>query len=769
MQPGLPGDDARLEELKSAIEGLRRQVTALEERLHALEGGRAKAGVREVGAVGTAFPPPLPAKGPPPLPRVPPPVPPPVQPVVLAGDGSRVGAFVQGRVAEVQEPVRAGSRPDALETAIGLKWAAWIGGLVVVLGVLFFIKYAWDQGWVSLTPTMRVMAAFATGAVMIGVGQWRLRVMRVLGAALIGGGLAIVMGAILAGHAYFVPPVIPREVAFVGVLVAGVAGVAMALQARAISLALIALVGIYIAPGVLASGRDSSVALMAYLAVVAGMALGVAYFKRRWHAVRWLALAGTWVWVYAWMFAAYMKDHPVLAPVAVAGFLGAFLMEAAASIHRSMRPVEETEAGVAESPNTVLLEGSLAGLSMLLTALAFGAVALAFYRLKMDGLWVAALGLAGIHGLLVFATPSRVFSVASAVLSVAALAVAVPLYFDGPATTITYAIMGGAAAAFATLTNRRTAWAFSLGLLLLTFLRLITFDALNRHLNDTWFVAGGQEISRWSVLAAGMAVFALALALTARLRTVQREEGAVRTGAAWVEIPAAVLGTLIFALAATATFTSGSVLTTALGVWLLGVALLAAGLRSRLYTGLSAGLAVVLLSKWVVADNLLMGATGRMLAEWEAMLPVVNLSVLDAALVICALALLPLREEFRPIRRWAVAVILFAAANFEAVRTVDYVVAGMDAATVDPWILKNVVLSVLWSVVGFACVGVGFRRDAAAIRWTGLVLLGVTTLKVLLVDMSGVETVLRVLAFIVVGVLLLGVSFLYHRFAGGRR
>src|SRR5688572_20394097 len=37
--------------------------------------------------------------------------------------------------------------PDgpSLESLIGKNWTSWVGAIVVVLGVLFFLKYAWDQ------------------------------------------------------------------------------------------------------------------------------------------------------------------------------------------------------------------------------------------------------------------------------------------------------------------------------------------------------------------------------------------------------------------------------------------------------------------------------------------------------------------------------------------------------------------------------------------------------------------------------------------------
>jgi uncharacterized membrane protein len=50
------------------------------------------------------------------------------------------------------------------------------------------------------------------------------------------------------------------------------------------------------------------------------------------------------------------------------------------------------------------------------------------------------------------------------------------------------------------------------------------------------------------------------------------------------------------------------------------------------------------------------------------------------------------------------------------------------------------------------------------VRIVALLLFGATVLKVFLVDMANVETAYRILSFVVLGLLLIGASYLYHRF-----
>lgn len=72
-------------------------------------------------------------------------------------------------------------------------------------------------------------------------------------------------------------------------------------------------------------------------------------------------------------------------------------------------------------------------------------------------------------------------------------------------------------------------------------------------------------------------------------------------------------------------------------------------------------------------------------------------------------------------------------------------------------------LSALWSVVGLAALGLGLRRSISAIRSGALALLLVTVAKVFLYDLSTLNSVYRVISFLVLGVLLLSGAFLYQR------
>jgi uncharacterized membrane protein len=72
-------------------------------------------------------------------------------------------------------------------------------------------------------------------------------------------------------------------------------------------------------------------------------------------------------------------------------------------------------------------------------------------------------------------------------------------------------------------------------------------------------------------------------------------------------------------------------------------------------------------------------------------------------------------------------------------------------------------LTIVWSVSAAVLVGVGFWRRVRGLRFAGLGLFAVVAAKLLLVDTAQVEGGYRVASLMVVGALMIGASYLYHR------
>jgi uncharacterized membrane protein len=73
-------------------------------------------------------------------------------------------------------------------------------------------------------------------------------------------------------------------------------------------------------------------------------------------------------------------------------------------------------------------------------------------------------------------------------------------------------------------------------------------------------------------------------------------------------------------------------------------------------------------------------------------------------------------------------------------------------------------VSVLWAVFSVFLMLKGFRDNSAAVRRTALGLFSLTLLKVFSVDMSNISTPYRIVSFIILGLMLVGTSYLYYKF-----
>ena len=76
---------------------------------------------------------------------------------------------------------------------------------------------------------------------------------------------------------------------------------------------------------------------------------------------------------------------------------------------------------------------------------------------------------------------------------------------------------------------------------------------------------------------------------------------------------------------------------------------------------------------------------------------------------------------------------------------------------------RDFTYSALWMAYGAMLMVVGFLRRSAFVRWQALILIAATVVKVFVYDLSQLDRGYRIVSFIVLGVLLLAISFVYQR------
>ncbi|MCU1286770.1 MAG: rane protein [Acidobacteriales bacterium] len=85
----------------------------------------------------------------------------------------------------------------------------------------------------------------------------------------------------------------------------------------------------------------------------------------------------------------------------------------------------------------------------------------------------------------------------------------------------------------------------------------------------------------------------------------------------------------------------------------------------------------------------------------------------------------------------------------------------------DDWhdlrIARDFSYSALWMLYGAVLMMVGFWRKSSVLRWQALLLMALTIVKVFIYDLSTLSGVFRVVTFLGLGVLLMGISFVYQK------
>jgi len=175
-----------------------------------------------------------------------------------------------------------------LEQWFGQRGLLVVGVVALLAAVAFFLKYAFDRGWIP--PLARALAAVAAGIAVAAWGEQRIRGgMRRYGAAMIGaGGGLVFLGLWAAAGPY---GLIDRRIGILVIAASTVAVTMLALHHEIEGLAIWALVGAYLAPLVLPPPVPDPNAFLGYLEVI-GLGTGLLAYTMGWRRTFDFALFG---------------------------------------------------------------------------------------------------------------------------------------------------------------------------------------------------------------------------------------------------------------------------------------------------------------------------------------------------------------------------------------------------------------------------------------------------------------------------------------------
>jgi hypothetical protein len=286
-------------------------------------------------AAGTADSIPIPPSSPP---RGAPPPPP-------AAPPSGVGASPPGAAAP---PGDSGPHLPAIdwERWIGVRGAAVLGGIVLALAGILFVRYSIEHGLIS--PALRVTMGILAGLASITGSEWlRKRGYRVNADALAGAGIVLLYAALWAAHSLygFVGPGVAYALMSLITVACGV----LSWRNASLLIAVLGLTGGFATPFLIATKTDNPIGLFGYVLL---LDLGLIALARRrgWSALTVLALVGTVFYQSFWILTRMDSDGEFLG-LAIVGLFA--LVFALAGYGRGERGAD----GVSSEPAAIASAG----------------------------------------------------------------------------------------------------------------------------------------------------------------------------------------------------------------------------------------------------------------------------------------------------------------------------------------------------------------------------------------------------------------------------
>ncbi len=597
-----------------------------------------------------------------------------------------------------------------------MTWATRVGAVVLLIGVIYFFKYAVDRGW--LGPWARVGIGLVVGGGTVGAAEWlRPRVSAAWAQVTSGVGLAIVLAAIYAAHGFY--DLIPVAAAFVAFAVVVGAGAALAWRHDSQALLAFSLLGGLLDPLLMSTGVDRPLVFFAWLLVLSAGILLVAA-RRAWPIAGGVALLGVMALAAGWYVEHYdlysggayhelpARLVPTFAAIAFAGLYAAVGLLARERVLAAAAWC--ASAAVALGATMALHADHATVVTLVLAALA-PAFALGVRQIGRAELAVAALAIA-----------------AAAQLGAAAGGFAAPA---GPPALVAVSLWALANLGVALWWGLGDAEGDRRAVVPLLVSATLAWVALLLACTD-----GDVRLLRGLATVAAMCVHAgLAALFHHRGRTVERG--------------ASLLLALVLAVLAVPFLFDGLAVTVAWLALMAGTGVAAGRLRSERLLSATAALMVLVLVR--------VGAVDFMLGEpreltWH----------LRGTAIASAIGLFVTAWGVRGAPPARSALVVFRIAIIVGHLSLLAWLVG------EAWLLlpdRALVSTILVAVYGAAALAGGFAARHALHRWLGLGLLTAAVGKLVLVDVWSLEEEALMMIMIPVGALLVSSGFLYARFS----
>src|SRR5579864_8687997 len=198
------------------------------------------------------------------------------------------------------------SHPEIdLESRIGSHWLNRIGITALLIGISYFLKFAFDNNWIG--PAGRVAIGLLAGiAIVVCSERFRAKGYQAFSYSLKAVGIGALYLSLWAAFQRY--SLIPSGVAFTIMFLVTASAAAMALAQDAQILAAFALAGGFSTPLLLSTGQNREVALFSYLALL-DLATLFLVISKPWRRLLVMSYAGTLLLYSGWYVSFYSRSQ----------------------------------------------------------------------------------------------------------------------------------------------------------------------------------------------------------------------------------------------------------------------------------------------------------------------------------------------------------------------------------------------------------------------------------------------------------------------------
>jgi uncharacterized membrane protein len=658
------------------------------------------------------------------------------------------------------------------ESLIGGKLLNRIGALALIIGVGFFLKYAFDNHWIS--ETTRVLIGVAVGFIcLMGAGRTHKRGFQIFSQGLVGAGIAILYLSVYASFNFY--QLVSQPVAFGLMGAVTVIAFVEALRFDAAAISLLACLGGFLTPFMLSTGEANEAGLFTYVVILDLGMIFILLRKSSWVALEPLSVVGTYIIYFSWFSAYHTPTDTLLTLIFLTLFWAIFhgldifrVVTAPASSAEVRRVVAWFHAALFFGALYFLIDphfhSQMGIAATVASVLYFGsAVALERRRPVVD------------KAVMQYALIAAIF-----------LAIAVAIEFEKFTIMIFWTVEAGVLVWAGTRYQRQYLWTAGLVLFAITALELLGVEgSLAASPPEGFHLLLNQRALAYVLLAASLGASAfffrsvkgplaarlveslhygwillLFILLTVETNDVFRSRMINATD----QIQKALSFSRFMAMA---------------GVWSVYGLVLARGgtriyIRPVLFSGVSVGLIAACLA----------GMRGIAFDPLRGFTPIANIRMYVIVLTVIAMFLevrwlksivgrstwIPeIRETIQILGVVLLLVLLTGETRDIFEKAIQSVAGGSGHPGESDELrrlenLKQLSLSGIWLAFSIGLMVFGIWRRTRVLRLLAIVLFGFTILKVFIYDLSFLETLYRIFSFVALGLILLAVSYLYQKY-----